>query len=261
MLDAGEAQRKAHIALAQGRTADLRGAGEARRDAVADVADAALEMLGGKKSVAPDVQYRVAGTLEALASSGVPDGETLGRLATDLQSSGLDALAALAAAAGSAPRPTIVARGKPAPSPSAESPTRQPAEKSRPTAVEVGVPPRGETARDWKAREAADAAKARAASIGQAETRLKDASAALERAERAVDGAARGEVEARKTLDAATARRAELDSALDEARAAEAAARREVSSATTAASRAEMDRGRAARDVERAREAVDRLKR
>src|SRR5262245_12137426 len=42
MLDAGEAQRRAHIALAQGRTADLRGAGEARREAVADVADAAL---------------------------------------------------------------------------------------------------------------------------------------------------------------------------------------------------------------------------
>jgi hypothetical protein len=257
MLDAGAAQRKAHLALAQGRAADVRGAGEARREAVSEVADAALDVLGGKKSVPPDVQYRIAGTLEALASSGVPEGETLGRLSGDLQSSGLDALAALAEAAGSTPRPRIVARGTPAPARPTAPPTR-PAVKSPAAAADAGEARREETARD---RKAADAATARAAAIAQAESRHADLAAALERAEGAVVQAARDETEARETLDAATARRDELESALDEARAAEAAARREVSSATAARSRAEMDRGRAARDVERAREALDRAKR
>ena len=258
LIDAGAAQRKAHLALAQGRTADVRGAGDARREAVSEVADAAFDVLGGKKSVPPDVQYRIAGTLEALASSGVPEGERLGRLSGDLQSSGLDALAALAEAAGSAPRPKIVARGAPEVARSAEPSTRQPAVRSLAATSDASAARTEETARD---RKAADAAKARTAAIAQAESRHADLAAALERAERAVKQAARDETEARKALDAATARRNELETALDESRAAEAAARREVSNATAAASRAEMDRGRAARDVERAREALDRAKR
>ena len=41
MLDAGAAQRKAHVAWAQGRQADVRAAGEARRAAVSEVTEAA----------------------------------------------------------------------------------------------------------------------------------------------------------------------------------------------------------------------------
>ena len=71
---------------------------------MSEVTEAALQALGGHKAVAPDVQYRIAGTVEALASSGVPEGEAPGRLTRDLQSSGLDALTALAEAAGAVQR-------------------------------------------------------------------------------------------------------------------------------------------------------------
>jgi hypothetical protein len=261
MLDAGEAQRKAHVAWAQGRKADVRAAGEARREAVADVTEAAFDVLGGRKAVAPDAQYRISGTIEALASGGVPEGESPGRLTRDLQASGLDALTALADAAGSPARPTIVARGTPKPA----TPERPAApQANRPTQVERAKPrvAAAETAADRKARETADAAaRAQAAAVDAAETRLAELSLSLDSASGAVKDAAREESARREALEAATRRRTELETALDDARAAEAAARRDVSSAAAAASRAEMDRGRAAKDVERAREALERLRR
>jgi hypothetical protein len=268
MLDAGAAQRKAHLAFAEGRNADVRAAGEVRREAVARVSGAALDALGGKQAVAPDVQYRIAGTLEALASSGVPEGESPGRLTRDLQSSGLDALTALAEAAAASPRPTIVARGTPPAPKEADRRGRDrfeapPATTARTRGHEADAVGEGtERARDRKAREAADAAaRTRAAEVAAAEARVDELSTALGAADRAVEQASRLEAEARRALDAATARRKELEAALDQGRAAEAAARRDLSGATAAASRAEMDRGRAARDVARAREALDRVKR
>ena len=137
MLDAGAAQRKAHVAWAQGHKADVRAAGEARRAAVGEVTDGAVDALGGRKAVTPDVQYRIAGTVEALASAGVPEGEVPGRLTRDLQSSGLDALTALAEAAGAAPRPTIVARGTPGESRGRRrtQPRHPQANRQRPTPV------------------------------------------------------------------------------------------------------------------------------
>jgi hypothetical protein len=245
MLDAGAAQRRAHIAFAQGKQGDVRAAGEARRQAVSEVTEAALDALGGHKAVAPDVQYRIAGTVEALASSGVPDGESPGRLTRDLQSSGLDALTALAEAAGSVPRPTIVARGTPA-------------ESTPPRAKPEATP--GETARERKAREAEEATdRARVSQLAQARERIAELSSASKAAARAADEAAAEEASARAALEAATKRRVDLEAALDDARADEAASRRALSSATAAASRSELDRARADRDAARAREALGRL--
>lgn len=230
MLDAGAAHRSAHLAWAQGRTADVRDAGEARGHAVRDVIDAALDVLGGKKAVAPDVQYRISGTLEALASSGVPDGEALGRLTKDLLSSGLDALSVLAAAAESSAGPTIVARSAPSP-------------------VRAGPP-----------RPPAQAAAARASLEAEAQARADALASVLAGATRAAEEAAAAEARARSALDQATKRRGELEASLDDARASEAAARRDLSQATAATSRAEMDRARAARDATRAREALEQLR-
>ncbi len=259
MLDAGAAQRKAHVAWTQGRQADVRAAGEARRAAVSEVTEAALQALGGHKAVAPDVQYRIAGTVEALASSGVPEGEAPGRLTRDLQSSGLDALTALAEAAGAVQRPTIVARGTP------EHAGRAPASRlvsveSSPVTPPPTPRPAGEaveTARERKAREAEEAAvRARATRLAHARARVTESASALEAATRAADTAAAAETDARAALDSSTKKRTDLEAALDEARAEEAAARRALSSAAAAASRAELDRARVARDATRAQEAL-----
>jgi hypothetical protein len=250
MLEAGAAQRQAHLSFAQGRKADVRAAGEARRQAVREVTDAAYDVLGGQKQVAPDVQYRIAGTAEALASSGVPEGETLGRLTRDLQSSGLDALTALADAAGARPRPSLVPRS----APSSES-----AAKAPPATASAVAPARG-SARERQARERTEAAaRAHAEQVAEARRRVEDLTAALETAARAADAAAAAEDASRAALAAATAERAEREAALDEARAAEAGRRRELSEHSAAASRAELDRARATRDLARAREALERL--
>lgn len=232
LLAAGVAERAAHLALAAGRAADLRAAGEARGRAVAAVAEAALARLGGKKAVAPDLQYRIAGTLEALASSGIPEGERPGRLTRDHQSSGLEALSALAGLAGPPARPTLVAR-----------------------ADSSSAPPAADRVVDESA------GRARAAAVARAGARVADLEAALAAVSATADAAGRHEADTRQALDEATARRRELEARLDEARSAEAAARRELSSASAAASRAAMDRGRAAKDLERAREALARLQR
>jgi hypothetical protein len=255
VLDAGGAQRRAHVAFAEGRKADVRAAAEARQAAVRDLTEAALDALGGRKAVAPDAQYRISGTVEALASSGVPAGETAGRFTRDLQSSGLDALSALAEAAGAVPRPTIVARGTPPPG--RPAPADPPV---RPTAVPAAE--RGESLRARQLREAEEAAaRSRAAAVAQARTRVEQFTSALDEATRTADAAAAEEAAARTALDALTQRRTDLEASLDQARAEEAAARRALSSAAAAASRAGLDRGRAARDAERARDALERAER
>lgn len=260
MLDAGAAQRRAHVAFAEGRKADVRAAGDARQAAVRDVTEAALDALGGRKTVAPDAQYRISGSVEALASSGVPEGETPGRFTRDLQSSGLDALSALAEAAGAMPRPTIVARGTPTTARSAPvAITEVPA---RAASVSPAPADRGETARARKQREAEEAAaRTRAAAVARAEARLEQSTSALDEATRAAEAAAAEEASARASLEALTQRRAELEASLDAARAEEAAARRALSGATATASRAGLDQARAARDAERARDALERAAR
>lgn len=254
LLEAGRAQRHAHVAWAEGRPTDVRGAGEARQAAVRVVTDAAVEALGGRKTVAPDAQYRIAGTVEALASSGLPEGVVAGRLTHDLQSTGLDALGALAAATGTVARPTIVARGAPGPGRTAPGSTTL-ADVS--TARPAALPRDGETSRERKVREAeAAAARTRQAALAQARASAAESAVALDRATQAAEDAAAEESRARSALDSVTERRVELETALDEARAGEAAARRALSAATAAASRAALDRARAARDASRAAEAL-----
>ncbi len=102
MLEAGARLKDAHLAWSSGGSTDVRAAVEERRQAVRAVVDAALAALGDPKTVAPDMQYRISGTVEALASGATGDA-TPGRLFRDLQSSGLEGLGGLAAAAAAAP--------------------------------------------------------------------------------------------------------------------------------------------------------------
>ncbi len=237
MLDAGEAERAAHAAFGRGKPADVRAASEARQRAVQAVVDAAVAALGGPGKVSPDARYRLLGTIEALASSGVPGNVRIGRLSSDLQSSGLAALSALAGGAPTVreapPRPVIISR------------------TTRPGAA-AGAATHADALAD-------EAARVHAARLAAAREGLSARESAL--AEAVADAAARdaADREARAVLDAATARVAEIEEALDRAREDERTARRARTEAARARSEAEMVRARTARDVERARGEVDAL--
>jgi hypothetical protein len=227
VIETGEAQRAAHVAWSHGRTTDLREAAQARDAAVRTAIDEAAAALSPGKPAPADAHYRISGTIQALASSGWPAGVRPGCLPHDLQSSGLEALGALADSVG--PGPTRVPRGQPPPPVPATSTAR------------------AEAAPDTDARRRREAAaKARVAELEA----LHEDTGATARTTRAAAEAARAEA------DAATARRAALEAQLDEARHAESAARRQLAQATAAAGEAEMKHARTSRELTAAREAL-----
>lgn len=75
VIDAGAAQRAAHVAWSHGRKADLRETAQVRDAAVRAAIDAAAAALSPGKPAAADAQYRMGGTIQALASSGWPAGQ------------------------------------------------------------------------------------------------------------------------------------------------------------------------------------------
>jgi hypothetical protein len=241
MLDAGEALRSAHLARLQGQSADVRAAAEARQEAVNAVVDAAVRALGGPDDVSPDARHRIAGTIEALASSGVPADATIGRLSKDLQASGLEALSALTGLAPAppprapAPKPVIVARTPEKPKPS----TREAREEAKAEA----------------------AARERAQKIADAKASLAEREAGLRAAKADASETASAEKKSRAALDTATTRVADLEAELEQAREHEREARRALAQATKAASEAEMIHARAVRDVNAARERLQELQR
>src|SRR5690606_37910312 len=116
MLDSGDRLRSAHLSHARGKDVDVREAAEERRQAVDAVVREAIDALGGPSAVAPDLRFRILGTVESLASAGLPPDTAIGRLVKDVQASGFEALSALAgivpspASAPPPPRPVIVSR-------------------------------------------------------------------------------------------------------------------------------------------------------
>lgn len=241
MLDAGAAQRDAHLQLLHGKTADVRAAAETRQRSVEAVVDAAVDALGGPDSVAPDTRYRIAGTIEAFASGGVPEDVTIGRLVKDLQLSGLEALSALAGIAPATappkstppPRPVIVSRSEPSPDKSSS----------------------GKSSREAREEAKAEAAlRQRAMRIDTATARLHERESALRAAKTEAAETEAAEKKARAVLDTATDRVADLERKLEEAQEQERGARRTLTQATKAASEAEMIRARTVRDVDAARE-------
>jgi hypothetical protein len=245
MLEAGARLKDAHLTWSSGSQTDVRAAAENRRQTVRAVVDAALAALGDPKTVAPDMQYRISGTVEALASGAGADA-TLGRLSRDLQSSGLEGLGALAGAAAAAPPRAV-----------------KPARHGRPTLVhsskvtEVRADEPSPARRGESAKEAA--ARRRAQELAKVEARLKELEHRLEALTRDATAQSAEEARAREAADEARDQVTERERQLEDAREAEKAARRAVATASKAASETELMRARTARDVAAARAQRDSL--
>lgn len=220
LLDAGDALRAAHQAKAAGKAADVRAASDARQQALEAVVEAAVEALGGRDRVGADTRHRLAGTLDALASRDAASAAGVGRLTSDLHSTGLDLLGALAGSVRRSsepppPRPTIVSRRPAKPAADREAESRA----------------------------------ARAAAVAAAREQLAARKAALRQAEADAAAAQKTEKKARAALEHAADVVADLERRLDAARDEEREARRAHSQAVKAASEADMVRARTARDV------------
>ena len=97
LLEAGQKFRTAQAAQLSGRSADIRGPLEARREALADLSKRAADVLrAANHSPTPDVMRRITTTLEALSTYGGLDGTPQpGRLSDDVDPPGFETLAAL----------------------------------------------------------------------------------------------------------------------------------------------------------------------
>jgi hypothetical protein len=240
MLDAAERLRAAHVSWGAGRpSADVHAAAESRQRAVASVIESAIEALGGPGHVTPDLRHRIVGTVEALAAGGLPPDVTPGRLSKERQSTGLEALSALA---GLAP-------------PSAAQPA-----PARPVLVSrTDTPPGRSTAAARDRAKKEGAAGELAKRVAEARTRLADREAALRAAEVELAASQMAEARARASAEQAAARVNALEQQLDQARDEERAARRALADATRNASENETTRARTSRDVAAARAALQAL--
>jgi hypothetical protein len=234
MLESGEELRAAHLARARGKDVNVRQAADDRHRAVDAVVRAAIDALGGPDAVAPDVRFRILGTVESLASSGAPPDATIGRLVKDVQATGFEALSALA---GITPSPA------PPPPP-------------RPVIVSRREEPRGKTSASRAAEKAEAEAREHKRRLDEAKARLADRERNLRAAKSDAAETAAAEKKARARLEKASLRTADLERQLEDARDQERAARQELAQAVRAASEAEMVEVRTARDVESAREAL-----
>lgn len=98
LLDAGIRLQKMHASQLAGKTADVRGAMEARREAVSSLLRRADRLLGeAGHSSTPDTMRRIQTTLETIATS-LRGSESfqLGRLTEDIGPLGFESMAALA---------------------------------------------------------------------------------------------------------------------------------------------------------------------
>ena len=97
LLAAGEQFRNAQAAQLAGKSADLRGPLEARRETLGELTKLAAKVLGeAEHPSSPEMMRRIMTTLEALATYGDhPGGPPLGRLTADVDPPGFEALASL----------------------------------------------------------------------------------------------------------------------------------------------------------------------
>jgi hypothetical protein len=232
LLAAGDEFRKAQAAQLAGKSADLRGPLDARRETLGELTKLAAEVLReAGHPTSPEMMRRIMTTLEALATYGDhPGGPPLGRLTADVDPPGFEALAALVptethrsgAAKGKA-APRVIPFNQPKPQRSA-----------RKGADEREDSQRAEQERRERQNEARN-------TLREAERALTDARRAAERA--------RAEMkEAAARAKAAEKEKAALEARLEKLSAAAEAARQ---AARQVASRAE-EAAQAVDDAERA---------
>lgn len=106
LLAAGQRFHKAQTSSLAGKVADMRGALEARREALMNLADLATALLqDAGHNPSPDTIRRITTTLEAISAlESVSDGPTLGRLTQDVDPPGFETLASFVVGAPTAKR-------------------------------------------------------------------------------------------------------------------------------------------------------------
>ena len=186
LMASGEQFRDAQAAQLAGRSADIRKPLEARRKALADLAQAAAGVLkDASHQPTPDTMRRVTTTLEALSTlASVPDAPRGGQLTDDVDPPGFETLAALIPSIGEgktgdgrgavlrfAPKPQRTAGRKR--SKEEDDQEREQARKAQAAAAKAAVQSAEHSVRD--AQRTAE----------QAEAALKKAAAKLKDAERA----------------------------------------------------------------------------
>ena len=245
LLAAGDRFREAQAAQLAGKTADLRGSLDARREALADLTKQAADILreAGHPS-SPDTMRRIMTTLEALATYGEqPEAPQAGRLTADVDPPGFEALAALVPRGAHAARSGKSSDGKQAP------PRVIPFNQPKPQPAKRKGGDAREEARRQEAERRAAMARARK-ELGEAERALATARRAAERARAAMRDAAARAKAADKAKAALEARFETLSTAAETAR---HDARRVASEAEQAAQAVED----AERAVQKAQAAVD----
>jgi hypothetical protein len=239
LLSAGDQFRKAQIAQLAGKSADLRAPLDERREALAELTRHGSDVLrNAGHPASPDTMRRVMTTLEALATYGEqPGAPQAGRLTTDVDPPGFEALAALV------PRgidrvghrdaaPRVIPFNQPKP---------EPARRKKADAEE--------DARRLEAERRAKQAEAQKA-LREAERALADARKAAERARVAMkDAAARSK--------AAEKAKAALESRFEKLSAAAEAARQDARRVASQAEQAAQAVDDAERAVKKAQAAVE----
>jgi hypothetical protein len=243
LIASGEKFKQAQVAQFAGKSADLRGPLDARREALAELTTIASSVLrDAGNSATPDVMRRVTTTLEALATYGShPDAPPAGRLSDDVDPPGFEALAALIPQVG---------RGKKA---AHEPPTRVIPfqQKKRDPRVATG---RGSTEEDVRRRDEARKAEVAAAreALAEAERRLREARGAAEDAQAALKKVATRAKETERE-------KAELEKQFEKVSAEFEAARREARKVASDAEDAAQAVADAERAVEKARSEVEKV--
>jgi hypothetical protein len=235
LIATGERFRQAQATHLAGKSTDVRGPLNARREALAALSHLAADTLrSGSYSATPDMMRRVTTTLEALSTYGsLPDAPRAGRLVDDVDPPGFETLAALVPRIGDAHH-------------GGEGPTRvlrfaqQPAKPSRRKESAAEEAARREEERKAQVAEAKGA-------VHEAEGALRDARKTAEQAEAALKKAALLAKEADK-------QRAELEKRYEKLVADADAAKRE-------ARRIAEEAEEAAQAVEDAERALDKAKR
>ncbi len=255
---AGEKVRAAHLAGPKEQQAAAR----ARRDAISTlrvIAEVALQEAG----VTPNRGHRqrISQTLEVLSSqSDDGDGQRAGRLSTDLEPAGFDALTDLAAAlaASQKARPVTAAAPKPAAAKLAARPVIAKPAAPKPARPKVVEHPSSKPEVDPAARQAAAR---RAAERRQLDRRRDEVQARLEQLEEKIVGLSRDAERATSGLEAAKRAEAELSEAVREAErlAREARTRAQAAAGETAQARRDAEAASAAHrraqaDVDKARQ-------
>jgi hypothetical protein len=222
LMQTGGQFREAQAAQLAGKPADVRRPLQARREALADLARLAAELLKeASHPPSPDTMRRVTTTLEALSTlSDIPNGPRGGQLTDDVDPPGFESLAALVPTMGGVK-------------------TREGAGAVLPFQRKTPLPPA-----KARGKEADEKEKARARKAQEAETR-----AARQRAERTLRDAQRAAEQAEATLKKAAAR-------LKEAEQAKAALDAQLEKATTDLTEARQAARRVTAEAEDAAQAV-----